>query len=237
MEIISQQAVEMFFIFSRKCHEDFAESDRLFHRPSSEATPSSRFSLFIWLVLSCNSYCLYLFIYFLPDSILSKKYRGNILWKKLFLLTPKNYKKWTQLSPNTLKSRMVQWENAIPTFWTLPTFQLLYSNAPWVIILQVLAVIGPITILIPKINTFALRYPTYLCIIFFLQLTFHQTFRNYFKNRLLIRLLATLVETIHRISNGRTPPPQASGYHTAASSCPCIQSPTTPFRTAPTTLS
>ena len=85
---------------------------------------------------------------------------------------------------------MVQWNNAIPTFWILPTFQLLYNNA----------------ILIPKINKFALRYATYFCVIFFLflQLTSHQTVWNYLKNRLLVRLLGTLVATIHRIWNGNS---------------------------------
>ena len=61
-EIISHEAVEMFLIFTRKCHEDFAEYDRLFHRPSPKATPSSRFSFFVCFIISCSSYCSYLFI-------------------------------------------------------------------------------------------------------------------------------------------------------------------------------
>ena len=43
MEIISKEAVELFYIFTHKCHQDFPDSDRLFHRPSGKATPSSRF--------------------------------------------------------------------------------------------------------------------------------------------------------------------------------------------------
>ena len=83
-EIISQEAVEMFLIFSRNCHEDFAEYDRLFHRPSPKSL--SFFQVFILRLVDNFLHFLlfipiYYFIYFLPDSILSVKYRGGILWK------------------------------------------------------------------------------------------------------------------------------------------------------------